>query len=51
MAHASTVRLMFRKGKAEQRICKVIDSPNLPESEAISFQQHHCILSFLFLHV
>ncbi|CAI5475093.1 unnamed protein product [Closterium sp. Yama58-4] len=34
MAHASTVRLMFRKGKGEQRICKVIDSPNLPESEA-----------------
>ncbi|GLJ44170.1 hypothetical protein SUGI_0921730, partial [Cryptomeria japonica] len=37
LAHASTVRLMFRKGKGEQRICKVIDSPNLPEAEAISF--------------
>jgi len=35
MAHASTVRLMFRKGKGEQRICKVIDSPNLPEAEAV----------------
>jgi len=34
MAHASTIRLMFRKGKGEQRICKVIDSPNLPEAEA-----------------
>lgn len=29
MAHASTVRLSVRKGKAEQRICKVVDSPNL----------------------
>ena len=36
LAHASTVRLMFRKGKGEQRICKVFDSPNLPEAEAIS---------------
>ncbi|XP_024533828.1 meiotic recombination protein DMC1 homolog [Selaginella moellendorffii] len=35
LAHASTVRLMFRKGKGEQRICKVIDSPSLPESEAV----------------
>ncbi|XP_057873539.2 meiotic recombination protein DMC1 homolog [Cryptomeria japonica] len=35
LAHASTVRLMFRKGKGEQRICKVIDSPNLPEAEAV----------------
>ncbi|KAA0049326.1 meiotic recombination protein DMC1-like protein [Cucumis melo var. makuwa] len=36
LAHAATVRLMFRKGKGEQRICKVFDAPNLPESEAIS---------------
>ncbi|MCO5600421.1 hypothetical protein L7F22_054534 [Adiantum nelumboides] len=36
LAHASTVRLMLRKGKGEQRICKVFDSPNLPEAEAIS---------------
>ncbi|KAF6141169.1 hypothetical protein GIB67_018259 [Kingdonia uniflora] len=36
MAHASTVRLMFRKGKGEQRVCKVFDAPNLPEAEAIS---------------
>ncbi|KAH7298259.1 hypothetical protein KP509_25G033900 [Ceratopteris richardii] len=35
LAHASTVRLMFRKGKAEQRICKVFDSPNLPEAEHV----------------
>jgi DNA repair protein RAD51 len=34
MAHASTTRLSFRKGKAEQRLVKVYDSPNLPEAEA-----------------
>lgn len=35
MAHASTTRLYFRKGRGEQRICKVYDSPCLPESEAV----------------
>ncbi len=35
MAHASTTRLYFRKGRGEQRICKIYDSPCLPESEAI----------------
>nr|GMD77289.1 meiotic recombination protein DMC1 homolog isoform X2 [Ipomoea batatas]GMD80485.1 meiotic recombination protein DMC1 homolog isoform X2 [Ipomoea batatas] len=39
LAHAATIRLMFRKGKGEQRVCKVFDAPNLPENEAISF---HC---------
>ncbi|KAF9603256.1 hypothetical protein IFM89_034589 [Coptis chinensis] len=34
-AHA-TIRLMLRNGKGEQRVCKVFDSPNLLESEAIS---------------
>ena len=34
IAHASTVRLSLRKGKGEQRICKVFDSPDMPESEA-----------------
>jgi len=34
MAHASTTRLYLRKGKGEQRICKVYDSPCLPEEEA-----------------
>ncbi|GKB67023.1 meiotic recombination protein DMC1, partial [Tanacetum coccineum] len=38
LAHAATVRLMFRKGKGEQRVCKVFDAPNLPETEAISLQ-------------
>merc|ERR1711953_371217 len=35
MAHSSTTRLYFRKGRGEQRICKIYDSPCLPESEAI----------------
>lgn len=34
MAHSSQTRLSFRKGKGEQRICKVYDSPCLPEGEA-----------------
>lgn len=34
MAHASTTRLKFRKGKGAERICQVYDSPNLPEKEA-----------------
>ncbi|KAL1296340.1 hypothetical protein AAHE18_19G275700 [Arachis hypogaea] len=35
LAHAATIRLMFRKGKGEQRVCKVFDAPNLPEAEAV----------------
>jgi len=35
IAHASTTRLYLRKGRAEQRICKIYDSPMLPEGEAI----------------
>lgn len=34
MAHAACTRLKFRKGKGDQRVVKVIDSPNLPEGEA-----------------
>jgi len=34
MAHASTTRLYFRKGRGETRICKIYDSPCLPEGEA-----------------
>jgi DNA repair protein RAD51 len=33
MAHASTTRLYLRKGRGENRICKVYDSPCLPETE------------------
>ncbi|CAG9463845.1 unnamed protein product [Pedinophyceae sp. YPF-701] len=34
LAHASTVRVSLRKGKAEQRLAKVVDAPNLGEAEA-----------------
>lgn len=27
-------RLQLRKGRAENRVCKIYDSPSLPESEA-----------------
>ncbi|KAI1719415.1 rad51 domain-containing protein [Ditylenchus destructor] len=33
IAHASTTRLFLRKGKGEARMCKIYDSPCLPESE------------------
>lgn len=33
IAHASTTRLKFKKGRGENRICQVYDSPTLPESE------------------
>ncbi|CAH0388429.1 unnamed protein product [Bemisia tabaci] len=35
MAHASTTRLYLRKGRGETRICKIYDSPCLPESECM----------------
>ena len=34
IAHASTTRLMLRKGRGENRVCKIVDSPCLPEGEA-----------------
>jgi len=34
MAHASQTRLYLRKGRGETRVCKIYDSPSLPESEA-----------------
>lgn len=35
IGHASQTRLFFRKGKGESRICKIYDSPSLPEGEAM----------------
>lgn len=35
MAHASTTRLYLRKGRGDSRVCKIYDSPCLPESEAV----------------
>ncbi|ORD94454.1 RAD51 [Enterospora canceri] len=34
IAHASTTRLYLRKGRGDTRICKIYDSPSLPEAEA-----------------
>ncbi|EFN88264.1 DNA repair protein RAD51 homolog 1 [Harpegnathos saltator] len=34
LAHSSTTRLYLRKGRGETRICKIYDSPCLPENEA-----------------
>ncbi|KAJ7786248.1 putative RAD1 protein [Mycena metata] len=33
MAHASTTRLQLKKGRGNNRICKIYDSPCLPEME------------------
>ena len=35
VAHASTFRLYLRKSKGGRRIARLIDSPNLPEGEAV----------------
>lgn len=34
IAHASQTRLSLRKGRGDNRVCKIYDSPSLPESEA-----------------
>lgn len=34
LAHASTTRLSLRKGRGENRVAKIYDSPDLPENEA-----------------
>ncbi|MCX8200138.1 MAG: DNA repair and recombination protein RadA [Candidatus Micrarchaeota archaeon] len=35
LAHNATYRVYLRKGKNEKRIARLVDSPNLPEGEAI----------------
>lgn len=35
MAHSSTTRLYLRKGRGNARVCKIYDSPCLPEAEAM----------------
>lgn len=37
VGHASTYRIYLRRGKKGSRVAKMIDSPNLPESECIFF--------------
>ncbi len=34
LAHASTTRVMLKKGKGDERIAKIFDSPSVPEAEA-----------------
>lgn len=40
LAHASTTRLYLRKGRGETRICKIYDSPDVPEGEASNNLYH-----------
>lgn len=35
IAHAATTRLYLRKSKEEKRIVRLVDSPNMPEGEAV----------------
>ena len=35
VAHAATTRLYLRKSKEEKRIIRLVDSPNMPEAEAV----------------
>ncbi|MDD5417435.1 MAG: DNA repair and recombination protein RadA [Candidatus Nanoarchaeia archaeon] len=35
VAHASTFRMIFRKSRGDKRVAKLIDSPNLPDGEAV----------------
>jgi DNA repair protein RadA len=37
VGHASTYRLYLRRGKQGSRVAKLIDSPNLPDNEAIYY--------------
>jgi len=37
VGHASTYRMYFRRGKKDSRVAKLIDSPNLPDTETIFF--------------
>lgn len=35
LAHASTTRVQLKKGKDEQRVAKIYDSPLMPEVQAV----------------
>jgi DNA repair protein RadA len=35
LAHAATTRLYLKKSKEEKRIARLVDSPNMPEGEAV----------------
>ena len=35
VAHGSTIRIFLRKGKGEQRVAKIVDAPNIAESDMV----------------
>ncbi|KAI5954480.1 hypothetical protein KGF54_002255 [Candida jiufengensis] len=35
LAHASATRILLRKGRGEERVGKLMDSPNMPEKECV----------------
>ncbi|KAI5962243.1 uncharacterized protein KGF55_003319 [Candida pseudojiufengensis] len=35
LAHASATRILLRKGRGEERVAKLLDSPNMPEKECV----------------
>ncbi|OBA25434.1 hypothetical protein HANVADRAFT_27041, partial [Hanseniaspora valbyensis NRRL Y-1626] len=35
LAHASATRIMLRKGRGEERVGKLQDSPDMPEKECV----------------
>ncbi|ONH69846.1 Meiotic recombination protein DMC1 [Cyberlindnera fabianii] len=35
LAHASATRILLRKGRGEERVAKLMDSPDMPESECV----------------
>jgi DNA repair protein RadA len=37
VGHASTYRIYLRRGKKDSRVAKLVDSPDLPDNEAIFF--------------
>ncbi len=41
IAHASTTRIKLRKGRGEERIARVVDSPLIPEIDATFALSHH----------
>jgi DNA repair protein RadA len=46
VAHASTYRIYLRKGKKGSRVAKLVDSPNLPETEAAFMVTQDRIIDF-----
>jgi len=35
VGHACTYRMYLRRGKKDSRVCKLIDSPDLPDNETV----------------